>query len=77
MPRFHFDTLDGDRFISDEAGLELPSIEAAKAEAARSLAETLRDMPGSAGRQVVVEVSDEEGRPLFRTILYFEVEELA
>ena len=39
MPRYFFDTMDSGRFISDESGIELPSIQAARAEAARSLAD--------------------------------------
>ena len=77
MPRFHFDTLDRGKMIPGETGIELPNIDAARAEAARSLADIARDMPPNEGREVVVEVSDEEGRPLLRIALYFDVEELA
>jgi hypothetical protein len=76
MPRYFFDTMDGGRFISDESGIELPNIQAARAEAARSLTDIARDMSPDDRREVVVEVSDDEGRPLFRTALYFEVEDL-
>ncbi len=37
VPRYYFDTLDGDRFIPDETGVDLPSIEVARAQAARLL----------------------------------------
>ena len=63
VPRFFFDTLDGDRFIPDEPGVELPSVEAARAEAGRSLADLAPDLPSDDRRQVVVEVKDEAGRP--------------
>ena len=76
MPRYSFDTIDGGRFISDESGIELPNIQAARAEAARSLTDIARDMSPDDRREVVVEVSDDEGRPLFRTALYFEIEDL-
>ena len=76
MPRYFFDTMDSGRFISDESGIELPSIQAARAEAARSLTDIARDMSPDNRREVVVEVSDDEGRPLFRTALYFEIEDL-
>jgi hypothetical protein len=76
MPRYFFDTMDSGRFISDESGIELPSIQAARAEAARSLTDIARDMSPDNRREVIVEVSDDEGRPLFRTALYFEIEDL-
>jgi hypothetical protein len=76
MPRYFFDTMDSGTFISDESGIELPSIQAARAEAARSLADIARDMSPDDRREVVVEVSDEEGCPLFRAALYFEIEDL-
>lgn len=76
MPRFHFDTLDGDKFIPDEIGVELPTREVARAEATRSLADIARDMSPDSARQIVVEVSDDEGRPLFRAALHFEIEDL-
>ena len=33
MPRYFFDTYDGEHFLADGAGLELESLEAAKLEA--------------------------------------------
>jgi hypothetical protein len=63
--------------ICDEIGVELPSIQAARAEAARSLADIARDMSPDDRREVVVEVSDEEGCPIFRAAFYFEIEDLA
>jgi hypothetical protein len=76
MPRYFFDTMDSGRLICDESGVELPSIQAARAEAARSLADIARDMSPDDHREVVVEVSDGEGCPLFRAALYFEIEDL-
>jgi hypothetical protein len=76
MPRYFFDTMDSGRLVCDESGIELPSIQAARAEAARSLADIARDMPPDNCREVVVEVSDDEGCPLFRAALYFEIEDL-
>ena len=63
MPRYFFDTMDSGRLICDESGIELPSIQAARAEAARSLADIALDMSPNDRREVVVEVSDEEGAP--------------
>ncbi len=76
MPRYHFDMLDGDTFIPDETGIELLGVELARAEAARSLADKVRDLPTAAPRQITVEVSDGEGRPIFRASLYAEIEDL-
>jgi dihydroxyacetone kinase len=76
MPRYFFDTMDSGRLICGESGVELPSIQAARAEAALSLADIARDMSPDDRREVVVEVSDEDGCPLFRATLYFEIEDL-
>lgn len=43
MPLYFFDTRDGDDFIEDDVGLELPDLERAKIVAAKSLAELARD----------------------------------
>lgn len=73
MPRYFFDTRDGDAFIENEIGLELPDVEAAKAVAAQSLAELARDViPRSERRVLIVEVRDEE-RPVLEARLTFEV----
>jgi hypothetical protein len=45
MPRYFFDTYDGDRFLPDDAGLEFESLEAARSEAQKISA---RDGTGSA-----------------------------
>ena len=52
-------TMDSGSFISDESGIELPSIQAARVEAVRSLA----DIAPDDRREVVVEVGDDEGCP--------------
>ncbi len=57
MPHYFFDTRDGADFIEDDEGFELPDIEAAKVQAATSLAELARDvLPGSVRRELAVEV---------------------
>jgi hypothetical protein len=43
MPRYFFDTYNGESFISDENGLELADIDAAKLEAQRALPDMARD----------------------------------
>ena len=77
MPLFYFDVRDGQKFISDEEGLELPDIDGAREEAARALADMARDvLPSSVVREMAIEVRDEDKEPLLRTTLRFEFERL-
>ena len=43
MTRYFFDVSDGDNIALDEEGMELPHVQAAQEEAARSLADMVRD----------------------------------
>ena len=43
MTRYFFDVSDGDNIALDEEGMELPRVQAAQEEAARSLADMVRD----------------------------------
>ena len=73
MPHFYFDTRDNGSFIEDDIGLIFPSIETARDEATRALAEMARDvLPGSLRRELAIEVRDETKEPLLRTSLVFE-----
>lgn len=72
VPLYFFDTRDGDDFIQDDVGEELPDLERVKAVAALSLAELARDViPGSVKRVLKVEVRDEQ-RPVLEACLAFE-----
>ena len=72
MPLFYFDTRDGEHFIRDDIGDDLPDLEAVKREAARFLAELAADvLPGSLRRVLRVEVRD-EWRPVMEACLIFE-----
>jgi len=63
MPRYHFDMHDGARFTTDETGVELNGIEAARQEVARRLADQARAiLPDDNRREVVIEVKDETGQ---------------
>jgi hypothetical protein len=63
MPRYHFDSHDGVRFTTDETGVELDGINAARQEAARRLAELAQEiLPDDVRREVVIEVKDETGQ---------------
>ena len=78
MPRFYFDTRDGETFLPDDDGVELVSVEAARDEATSTLAEMLKDaLPDDVGRERAIEVRDEAGRPLFRAALFLGIEEVA
>lgn len=75
MPRFFFDTYDGDRFIPDELGLELDDIEAAKIEAERALPDMAWDeLPDGNQRTFIVSVRDEAGQVVLRAALSLLVE---
>lgn len=72
VPRYFFDTRDNDTFVEDDEGLEFDSLEAAKIQAAKCLADLARDvLPGSLKRMLAVEVRDER-QPVLRAMLTFE-----
>ena len=76
MPRYFFDTYDGDRMVPDEVGLELPDIAVAKVEAQKALPDMARDaMPDSNHRTFVVTVRDDAGTVVVRAALSLMVEE--
>jgi hypothetical protein len=70
MPRYYFDIREGENIAPDEEGLELPSIERVQEEAARSLADVARDAVrknhDGAGRQMAIEVRDDDGPVLVK-----------
>jgi hypothetical protein len=73
MPRFFFDVRDSDQFTRDDDGLEFPSIEKARDEAARALAEMAKFvLPGSVVCELAIEVRDAAKQPLLRTMLRYE-----
>ena len=71
MPRYYFDTHDGERFTCDETGLECASLDAARDAAIRALPDLARDLlpDGSDRRALSVEVRDEGGRRVPKAIL--------
>lgn len=72
MPLYFFDTRDNDIFIEDDVGVELPDLEAVKAQAALSLAELARDvLPGNLRRDLAVEARDER-QPVLKATLRFD-----
>ena len=79
MPRYYFDLYDDSGLYPDDEGLELPSLDDARQEAAHSLADMLRDAvrsgTGRAHRRMSVEVRNDVG-PVIRVKSDFEIEVL-
>ena len=66
MPRDYFDMREGDDIAPDEEGLELPTIEIVRGEAAHTLADMARDAvrgrpTDAAGHMMSVDVRDDAG----------------
>ena len=70
MPRYFFNIRDGYDVDEDEEGIDLPDIEAARAEALATV-EELRDELRDAGN-IELEITDETGRRLL-TVPFFRV----
>ena len=68
MPRYFFNIRDGYDVDEDEEGVELPNVEAARAEALATV-EELRDELRDAG-DIELEITDETGRCLL-TVPFF------
>jgi hypothetical protein len=78
VPRFYFDHRNGYTFLCDDEGLEYATIGEARNEAAAALGGIAKDaLPGMESRELAIEVSDEDGTPLFRVVLWFELQDLA
>lgn len=76
MPRFFFDTYNGEDLATDDAGLELESLAAAKVEAQKALPDIARDaLPDGNHSTFVVNVRDEDGQIVLRAALSLVVEE--
>ena len=77
MPRYYFDIREGDDLAPDEEGMELSSLRAVQEEAARTLVEMARDsvlgQNDGAGRQMAIEVRDDDG-PLLQLKFTFEID---
>ena len=76
MSRYYFDIREGDDFAPDEEGMELFSLKEVQEEAARTLADmvrdTVRDEYDGAGEQLAIEVRDENG-PVLQVKFTFEI----
>jgi hypothetical protein len=75
MPRFFFDIHDGEDFTPDHVGMELEGLEAAKAEAKKTLPDIVKDeMPDGDRRDFTVVVKNEVGHEVLRVTLSLVVE---
>ena len=77
MPHYFFDTRDGDMFIEDDIGLDLPDLDAAKRQATLSLAELARDVIAGSERRILIVEVREDRKPVLEARLTFEVMVLA
>jgi hypothetical protein len=74
MSRYYFNLREDDELVPDDEGVELPTIESARDEAIRGLADCARDAICNASRaRLAVEVLDGGRKPLFIAKLVFEV----
>jgi len=77
MPHYYFDVRDGEKFTSDDTGLDFPDIAKARDEAARVLTEIAKFvLPGAAVRELAIEVRDAAKQPLLRATLRYEAQPL-
>ncbi|QRM34416.1 hypothetical protein [Microvirga sp. VF16] len=75
MPRFFFDTHDGEFFAPDEQGQELEDLEAAKVVAQEELPQMVWDeLPDGDQRTFIVSVRDAAGQIVIRATLSLVVE---
>jgi hypothetical protein len=76
MVRYFFDIRNNESFYPDDVGLELPSMDAVKAETTKAMGEIAKDaLPGSEVRILAIEVRDDHG-PILRLTLLFEIERI-
>jgi hypothetical protein len=75
MPRFFFDSHDGDDFTPDREGVDLEDLDAAKEEAKKALRDIIWDeLPVGGRRDFTVDVKDVAGQIVWRVTLSLVVE---
>jgi hypothetical protein len=77
MPRYFFDTDDGQHFIEDEQGLDLHGLKEARLQAQAALADIARDhVPGDGDqRSMACRVRDEGGKTVLLASLVLMIQE--
>ncbi len=73
MPRFYFDVIEGPKFLPDEEGFELASLDAAEREATQTLVLLGRDWLART-RDVSIQVRDEQHRQVLSVSLAMRIE---
>lgn len=74
MPKFYFDTQEGDDALIDNEGLELPDLEAVKGEVGLALADFARGVMPGARRLLTIKVRDAQSRRVLSTAVIFDVQ---
>ena len=69
MPKFHFDTDDGEHFMKDRTGVELGSLEEAAQEAAGLLRDLAHHYQNIGRRTLAAVVRDHKGLPIYRATM--------
>lgn len=73
MPRYYFDTHDGE-MIRDDVGVDCDSFQSALDEATSVLADFAQDaVPGAKLREMAVRVRDDRDRPVMQATLRLEI----
>ena len=75
MPRFYFDVSEGPKFMPDEEGFDLDSLDAAEREATRTLVQLGRDWLPRA-HDVSIQIRDERHCQVLAVSLAIKVERL-
>lgn len=72
MPRFFFDTYDGEHVLSDIDGIEFAALEDVREAAVRALPDIARDrVPAGNAMEMWVKVRDTANQPVFEAFLTF------
>jgi hypothetical protein len=77
MPRYYFDTWNGERVVPDREGVECADDKAACGAAAKTVLDLASDIADrTSSCELSIEVSDEAKKPVCRVTLQFEIEHL-
>ena len=77
MPRYYFDTWNGERVVPDHEGVECADDKAACSAATKALLALASDIADrTSSCELSIEVSDEAKKPVCRVTLQFEIEQL-